>query len=136
MSKVSSLAEKTLADKRPLFRRQLLALRKIILSSAATIEALGGVKETTKWAQLSYLPKKSRVGTTIRIDQHDDEHIAMYVHCQTTLIQTYKTLFPELTYAGNRGVLFAVKKTLPRGEIAICVEAALTYHLRKKQAAG
>lgn len=91
----------------------------------------GGLVETTKWGQVSFLPAKTRVGTTVRVDQHDEQHVALYVHCQTNLVDTYKTLFPELCFAGNRAVLFDINKALPKKEVKVMVEAALLYHLNK-----
>ena len=113
--------------------QKLDTLTNLVRKTGERIPELGGLTETKKWGQTSFLPKKARVGTTVRIDQHDDQHIALYVHCQTSLVETYKTLFPELTYSGNRAVLFDVSKPLPKNEIKVCVEAALLYHLNKRK---
>ncbi len=112
-------------------QKRLDQLSVLIKDVAAKNAAIGELEETFKWGQLSYLPRKKRVGTTVRIDQHDDDHVAMYVHCQTTLVDTYRSLFPELTYDGNRAVLVPLTGRLPKGELKVCIEAALTYHLNK-----
>ncbi len=104
-----------------------------IRKTAVQLDEVTELVETQKWGQQSFLPKKPRVGTTIRIDQHDDSHVAMYVHCQTTLVDTYRSLFPELTYEGNRAVLFNVNEPLPKDTIDVLVEEALLYHVNKRK---
>ncbi len=117
---------------------KLQSLINLVRRTAGGIPQLnerGGVVETTKWGQVSFLPARARIGTTVRVDQHDDQHVALYVHCQTNLVDLYKTLFPELKYSGNRAVLFDITRPLPKNEIKVCVEAALLYHLNKRQSA-
>ncbi len=118
--------------------KKLAELAEIIQETATELSVLvasGGLQETLKWGQRSFLPKKGGVGTTVRIAQASDTEVAMYVHCQTTLVDTYRSLFPELAYEGNRAVLFAVDEPLPRESIPICVTEALLYHYNKKQRA-
>jgi len=112
--------------------RRLTQLRQLVLDTAAQLEEVGDLQETTKWGQSAFLPRKPRVGTTIRLDVFDDDHVALFVHCQTDLISTFRTLFPELQYSGNRALLIPVTGRLPRQAVEMFVEAALTYHLRKR----
>ena len=114
-------------------RKRLLQLRQIIVKTSRTLD-IGEVVETTKWGEPAYLPKKARVGTTLRIGtkRDDEQTYRLYVNCQTSLIETFKTLFPELEYEGNRGVVFPVNEAPPADVISMIVEATLTYHLRKR----
>ena len=114
-------------------RKRLLQLRKIIVKTSRTLD-IGEVVETTKWGEHAYLPKKARVGTTLRIGakRDDEQTYRLYVNCQTSLIETFKTLFPELEYEGNRGVVFPVSQPPPVDVVSMIVEATLTYHLRKR----
>lgn len=57
----------------------------------------------------------------------------MFLNCRTTLVDTYRTLFPELNFEGNRAVLFDVNTMLPEASVRRCIELALTYRLAKKQ---
>ena len=115
--------------------RKLDALVNQVRRTASKMEVPGGVDETTRWGQISFVPKKPRIGTTVRVDQHDDEHVAVYVHCQTNLIETFRTVFPHLNYSGNRAILFRIDEALPKDEIRACVEAALLYHANKRNTA-
>lgn len=58
----------------------------------------------------------------------------MYFNCQTTLVDTFRTLFPELRCEGNRAILFEVGEELPVDALSQCITLALTYHSRKTSA--
>lgn len=116
-------------------RTRIRTLRKLILSTAAAIPEVGPISETLKWGEPAYLTEKSRTGSTIRIawKASAPEQYAMYLNCQTTLVDTYRTLFPELRFEGNRAVLFDLAEELPEDAVQRCIELALTYHLTKKK---
>jgi len=114
-------------------KEKLLQLRQLIFNTAVTLEVTGGLEETLKWNQPSYLTQ-SKSGTTIRIDQDKSVkgQFALYVHCQTSLIETFRVLFPDtFTFSGNRALLFNVSDSLPEKELRHCIEMALTYHINK-----
>ena len=110
----------------------LTELADLIREVGNDLDEIGELVETTKWGQQSFLPSRPRVGTTIRIDQPDEASVALYVHCQTSLVDTFRTLFPELDYLGERGIRFRANEPLPGEEIRVCVTAALLYHWNKK----
>lgn len=116
-------------------RTRIRTLRKLILSTAAAIPEVGPISETLKWGEPAYLTEKPRTGSTIRIawKASAPEQYAMYLNCQTTLVDTYRTLFPELRFEGNRAVLFDLAEELPEDAVQRCIELALTYHLTKKK---
>lgn len=88
------------------------------------------LSESAKWGQLSFAAKK---GTPIRIGQFSDNQIALLVHCQTTLIETWKALFPQqLTFSGNRAVVLSIDSPLPATKLAVCIAMALNYHAPNK----
>jgi hypothetical protein len=119
-------------------KSKLLALRRLIFDTAATTEGVGALAETLKWGQPSYLTNESKSGSTIRIDQVKAEagQYAVYFHCQTDLIETFRELYPELRYGGNRSILLDAGEKLPEKALRHCVALALTYHLRKRKAAN
>ncbi len=117
-------------------RAKLLVLRKWIFDTAAKTKGVGELEETLKWRQPSYLTTKSKSGTTIRIDHVPSVpgRYALYVNCQTNLIATFRDLYPrELTYEGNRGVIFHVDDKIPEKPLRHCIALALTYHLNKRK---
>jgi|SRR5271165_4666136 len=118
-------------------RTRLLALRRLIFDTAGATEGVGPLEETLKWGQVSYLTSESKSGSTIRIDQVKSaaNQYAVYFHCQTNLVETFRELYPELTYGGNRSILLDGSKELPKDALRHCVALALTYHLNKRKVA-
>lgn len=112
-----------------------MRLRQLIFETAAEMDRVGPLEETLKWGQPSYLTSKSKSGTTIRIDQIGSEHgqYSLFVHCQTTLISTFRDFYPEeLSYDGKRAIVFDVNEDPPENPLRHCIALALTYHLDKK----
>ena len=108
-------------------------LARIIRRVAATLPEIGELVETEKWGQQAFHPSRPRIGTTIRIDKVNEREVAMYVHCQTTLVDTFRSYFPDLTFQGDRGIIFDVSCPLPEHEIEVCAREALLYHLNKRR---
>ena len=120
-------------------RPELLDLRARIFKTAARLERVGPLTETLKWGEPSYLTQASKSGSTIRIglSKLNPQHYGLYFNCKTTLVDTFRSLFPEhFIYEGNRGLLLP-SKLLPCGEtvegdaLNICIGKALLYHLDK-----
>lgn len=119
----------------PRMRRKLLALRALIFRTAATTDGVGELEETLKWGEPAYVTARSGSGSTIRIDwkKARPAQYAIYFHCRTDLIATFRTIFPrEFTYDGNRAIVFDADARVPVDALSFCVAAALTYHRRRK----
>ncbi len=115
-------------------RAGVLALRDLVLSTAAETEGVGTITETLKWGQPAYLTSETGSGSTIRIaptsagSNHD---FAMFFICRTNLVDGFRSLFGDaFTYDGTRALLFRCGEALPSAELRICIEQALTYHQR------
>jgi hypothetical protein len=131
-------AVKTVFDAYPQpVKAKLLALRRLILDTAKATKGVGALEEALKWGQPSYLTAETKSGSTIRIDQVKAEpgQYAVYFHCQTNLVETFRELYPELRYGGNRSILLDAQDKLPEAALRHCVALALTYHLGKRKAA-
>jgi hypothetical protein len=119
-----------------ILRVKLLALRRLILETAAATEGVGEIEETLKWGQPSYLTTATKSGSTVRIGEvkAGTNQYAMYVHCQTDLVATFRELYPkEMTYGGNRSIIFDADDDIPEPALRHCVALALTYHLNKRK---
>ncbi len=115
---------------------KLLHLRQLILDTASETEGVGQLEETLKWGQPSYLTPISKSGTTIRIDQikSNPEQYGIFVHCQTTLISTYREMYSDvLSFDGNRCVTLDLNEDPSDEVLRHCFELALTYHQKKKK---
>ncbi|MGY3779119.1 DUF1801 domain-containing protein [Isobaculum melis] len=115
------------------YRQPLLALRQLILVTANNMPVVGEIEESLKWNQPTYSTKVTKSGTPIRIDRFGADKIALFVSCQTTLIEEFKELFKEeLEFSKTRAIVLDPKKVLPTKALSFCIEMALTYHIRKK----
>jgi hypothetical protein len=116
---------------------KLLALRKLILDTARATEGVGALQETLKWGQVSYLTSESKSGSTVRIDRvkSADDQVAVYFHCQTNLVETFRELYPKLSYSGNRAIVLDASRKLPEAALRHCLALALTYHLARRNGA-
>jgi hypothetical protein len=116
-------------------KAKLLALRRLIFDTAKATKGVGALQETLKWGQPSYLTPETRSGSTIRIDQvkPDAGRVAVYFHCQTNLVETFRELYPELSFGGNRSILLNAGDKLPEAALRHCVALALTYHLNNRK---
>lgn len=117
-------------------KARLLALRRLIFDTARTVEGVGPLQETLKWGQPSYLTPTTKSGSTVRIDRMKSANqYAIYFHCQTNLVETFRELYPaELSYGGNRSIILNADDEVPEPALRHCVALALTYHLNKRKA--
>ena len=112
-------------------RKRLMALRSLIFETADKTKGVGALEETLKWGEPAYLTSKGKSGSTVRIGWKKSipSQYAMYFHCQTDLVETFRTLFPsDFRFEGNRAIVFEEGDAVPFDSLAICVSYALTYH--------
>jgi len=119
----------------PEFRRKLLALRELILATAASIEGVGRIEETLKWGEPAYVTSETKSGSTIRIGWKESapREYSIYFHCQTTLVADFRQQFAKhFEFDGNRRIVFRENDRIPKAPLSSCIAAALTYHRDKK----
>ena len=128
-------AAEVIASYPAMVQQRLRELRGLIFETAKSNGAVGPITETLKWGEPAYLTETSKSGSTIRIGWKPSkpDQYAMYFNCQTTLVDDFRTLFPELTFEGNRALVFQLQDPLPKTQAIQCIELALTYHSRKKK---
>lgn len=115
----------------PAVRTRLMALRETIFDVADATDGVGQIEETLKWGQPAYLTTES--GTTIRLDGTKDGGHALYVHCQTSLVDNYRALYDGvLRFEGNRSILFDADDKPPKAALEHCIRMALTYKVKGK----
>jgi hypothetical protein len=122
----------------PNVRPKLLALRELVFQAAATAEGVGEIEESLKWGEPAYVTR-NKSGSTVRMDwkKKAPDHYALYFNCQTNLVETFRTLFPnDFKFEGNRALVFSLHDKVPKDSLAMCITASLTYHLKKRNAVG
>jgi hypothetical protein len=115
-------------------RAKLLALRELIFDTAASTPGVGNLEETLKWGEPAYATTQSKSGSTVRIAYKvaRPTQYAMYFLCNTNLVETFKTMFPnDFKFEGNRAIVFEDSDRVPTRELEWCITAALTYHTNK-----
>jgi hypothetical protein len=116
-------------------KSKLLLLRQLIFDLAAETDGVGALEETLKWNQPAYLTAASNSGSLIRIDQIKSQSgkYAMYFHCQTTLVDTFKEMYQsDFTFEKNRAIVFDCGDKIPTAKLQHCISLALTYYRDKK----
>lgn len=89
------------------------------------------ITESVKWGQLSFATPN---GTPIRIDKFSDTQVALFVHCQTHLIETWRSLFSDtLSFSKNRAIVISLDEPLPEEQLKICIDQAFNYHLKNRK---
>lgn len=109
----------------------LLELRSLIMSTHATTEGVGELVEDLRWGQPSYLTAKPVTGSTIRLGTGKCGRCALFFHCQSRLIETFRRQYaPVFGFEGNRALI--VKSTVQSAhtELSDCIRQALTYKLK------
>ena len=109
-------------------REKMLHLRQLVLDTAAEMESVKKIDETLKWGEPSYITKS---GSTIRMDwkRSKPEQYAMYFHCKTKLVDTFKELYKDnFKFEGNRAIVFNAKDKIPNDELKHCISLSLNYH--------
>ena len=60
------------------------------------------------------------------------EQYAVYFNCNTRLVDTFRTLFPQdFKFEGNRAIVFRLDEKIAKDALAVCIAASLTYHAKK-----
>ena len=117
----------------PVQRATLLTLRDLVLATAAAHPAVGEIEESLKWGEPAYRPIRARTGTTVRlgVSPKSPGACAIFVNCKTTLLATYRDLYPGVFgFEGDRALILPASGMLPVEAVGHCVSLALTYHLK------
>ena len=110
-------------------RDSLMTLRGLIFETAQMTAGVGVLTETLKWNEPAYLT--TGCGTTIRLgwNKRLPNQCALLVNCQTSLVASYRSLFPGLlTFQGNRAISLPLTGDWPIAALGHCIQRALTYH--------
>jgi Domain of unknown function (DU1801) len=112
---------------------RLLALRALIFDVAAGTPGVGRLEECLKWGQPAYLTPETKSGSTLRLGIPKAGFVAVYAHCQTTIVSDFQAICPDTCIVeGNRAVRLPDREPLPADALRLLVASALTYHLAKR----
>ncbi len=107
--------------------KALKQLRTLILATHKKTEKAGELSEVLRWGQLSYL---TPTGSMIRLGMSKAGKPAMFFHCGTSLVETYRAQYShEFEFEGNRAVVLTSSVSSTKAALAHCIEQAMTYKL-------
>ncbi|MGR3761377.1 DUF1801 domain-containing protein [Roseobacteraceae bacterium NS-SX3] len=133
----SSAVEAAFAVPDPLARDGLLALRRLILETAASTPEAGRIEEALRWGQPAYLTPETKSGSTIRLGVPKGARFALFVHCQTRLIPEFAAAYPAWDrFESTRAVLFEHPREIEPMRHGWLIRRALIYHIRPPLEAG
>ena len=113
-------------------QKQLLVLRRLIFKVAREYPDLGGLTETLRWNESTYIPLNAKTGTSLRIawNRRRPSEFGVFVNCNTDLIADFKKQHRTLTYQKTRAIIFKDNETVPLKEIAQFIRNVFTYNLK------
>lgn len=118
----------------PPARAGMLALRQLILDTAAGLPQVGPVDEALRWNEPAYLTPVTRSGSTIRLGSPKAGGFALYCNCQTTLIRDFREVMGDaFRYEGNRAVLFQSPDEIGAENLSLLIARALTWRRRDRR---
>ena len=117
----------------PQTKQVLLTIRQWIFEIADNSDQVGEILECLKWGEPSYVTHSPKSGTTLRLSElkSNPAEYGLFVHCQTSLVEEFRVVYPHLKYNKNRGVLFASNQPIQTDAIKQFIYMALSYHSRK-----
>ena len=94
-------------------RAHIVALRTLIFDTGAAL-LVGRIEESLKWGQPSYNTPDSKAATPIRLGITKTGDIAVFTHCQATVMSDFRALAPaDMRFDGNRALLLDADKPFP-----------------------
>lgn len=109
----------------------LQEIRSLIIDVKDNDATIGELSEVLRWGQLSYLTTSPKTGSMIRLGLSKCEKPAMFFHCGTTLVDTFRTQYSHLfEFEGNRAMVIQESVDACEVELRDCITQALTYHLK------
>ena len=96
---------------------------------------IGKIEECLKWGEPNYVNHTPKSGITLRLSKlkSSESEYALFVHCQTSLIEEFRVAYPNLNYDKNPGALFDSYEPIQSNAIKQFIYLALSYHSRKHQ---
>ncbi len=110
----------------------LAELRQTVMEVGDGLKGVNQISESLKWGQPSFEATNPKTGSPVRMApvKNSETGYALYFICTTTLVQQFREQYGgQLTFEGNRAILFEVEKDFPIDAVKHCIAMALTYRL-------
>lgn len=108
----------------------LWQLREMIFDAADSDSRIGLLSEQLRWADPGYIIEATRAGSTVRLGLFGKHKIAIFFHCRTTLVASFRDMYADqLEFSKNRAVIIDPDRMPDRNILSHCVQMSLTYRL-------
>ena len=115
----------------PSARSVLYEIRDAIFKAHSNTKDVGELVEDLRWGQPSYLTENPQTGSTIRLGVVKSGRPALFCHCGTNLIDTFRERYRDVfNFEGKRALIPVADISSVREELAHCIALALTYKLK------
>ena len=107
--------------------RRFAEFKALVFSIAESNDEFKWLEESIKWYEPTF---KSNIGSPFRFgwNTNKPDHFVIYFICTTTLVETFKQLYPDFfNFDGNRGLIFKANQKIPQEPLDHCIELALRY---------
>jgi len=107
----------------------LLAVRELVIIVAQNDQEIGELQEVLRWGELSFLTAKPKTGSIVRLALTSSGKPALFFHCRTTLVETFRTQYSHLfDFEGNRALVLRLPVEETIVQISHCIRQALRYN--------
>lgn len=111
-------------------RAVLMEVRDLVLEVKQEDAEIGELNETLRWGELSYLTEKPKTGSMIRLAKAKSGEPAVFFHCGTSLIETFRAQYSHMfDFEGNRALVLRLPVKECNAELKDCIKQALRYKL-------
>jgi len=115
-------------------RATLLAVRELIYAVHRNDPEIGQLQEVLRWGELSYLTRAPNTGSMIRLALTKSGEPAMFFHCGTTLVETFRMQYSHVfDFEDNRAVVLRLPVEETVVQVCHCIKQALRYKLDKAE---
>ncbi|MEL7131767.1 MAG: hypothetical protein AAGK77_05070 [Pseudomonadota bacterium] len=111
-----------------------LSVRGIVHDVTAHAD-IGPLDESLKWGQPAWRPKRTRIGSTLRVDWSPSapDRLLAFVDCKTDLAVQMDARYPgQFHNDGRRTLGFAMGEAFDEDAIWTLAHLTLTYHRAKR----
>ncbi|MCV0395341.1 MAG: DUF1801 domain-containing protein [Rhizobiaceae bacterium] len=118
---------------RPPAVASLLSRLRHLIHEAAGHAEVGPLAESMKWGEPSWTPRKTGIGSSIRLAAGDG-HVAVNFICHTGLVDRFREIYPAtFDYGGSRSILVRPGSSFDEAALSHCMALALAYHWDRRR---
>ena len=110
----------------------LMKVRELIYETKRNDSEIGEINEALRWGELSFLTENPDTGSMIRLALSKSGEPAVFFHCGTTLVETFRAQYTHVfEFEANRALVLKSPFEDTTAELVHCLQQALRYKLKR-----